>query len=326
MWVLALVGFALVAAGTEWAWRAKGYLPSVSDRELYWAHARNRVYARGGEKKIVILGGSRAQVGIDPAVLRDALPGAHPAVHLAMDGKAPFAVLRDLAKDPRFDGIVLCDVTTAGLTSFAFEQAESRVRFYHDEYHRARRWEDRLNMMFHVWLESRLVICAARLRLFRQVVDREGLQPSYQHMRADRYRAAQYLTRMSAERLEEHRADRLRKSAGYRGHDWLKKRERFERELVEHVKPLVAALQARGGEVIFLRMPTSGELWDISTGEWPKEPYWDKVAPLTGARTIHFKDHADLAAFRCPDGSHLDASDAPAFTRALAGHLAPLLP
>jgi hypothetical protein len=41
----------------------------------------------------------------------------------------------------------------------------------------------------------------------------------------------------------------------------------------------------------------------------------DLPAELT--TTVHFKDHAALAGFACPDTSHIDSKDGPAFTRGL---------
>lgn len=91
-------------------------------------------------------------------------------------------------------------------------------------------------------------------------------------------------------------------------------------EMEEHyrrVELLVDRLLRKGCRVVFIRMPTSGELWELDQQFWPKHLYWDRFASQTAAETIHFKDYAALSAYECPEGSHLDHSDTAHFTRAL---------
>ena len=68
-------------------------------------------------------------------------------------------------------------------------------------------------------------------------------------------------------------------------------------------------------------MPSSGVQWAHTERTLPKREYWDAFAARTRAATIHFKDYPELSQFECPDYSHLDARDVPAFTKALAGIL-----
>ena len=76
-------------------------------------------------------------------------------------------------------------------------------------------------------------------------------------------------------------------------------------------------IRARGGQVIFVRMPTSEPLWTRQARAYPRADYWDRFAAASGSPTIHFADYPSLSCFECPDYSHLDASDAPAFSHAL---------
>jgi hypothetical protein len=94
-------------------------------------------------------------------------------------------------------------------------------------------------------------------------------------------------------------------------------REEFA-EAVGRLEQTVGRIQERGGTVIVIRMPTSGAHWELDEARYPKHEYWDAFPRRTSARAIHFKDQPTLAGFACPEGSHLDARDAPAFTAALA--------
>jgi hypothetical protein len=60
----------------------------------------------------------------------------------------------------------------------------------------------------------------------------------------------------------------------------------------------------------------------VEAKTWPRHRYWDVFAHRVSAATIHFEDDASLAAFKCPDGSHLDVSDARRFTGVLLKILA----
>ena len=50
---------------------------------------------------------------------------------------------------------------------------------------------------------------------------------------------------------------------------------------------------------------------------YPRATYWDVFAAQTAAITIHFADEPTLRDFTCPEGSHMDQSDAVRFTRSL---------
>ncbi len=57
---------------------------------------------------------------------------------------------------------------------------------------------------------------------------------------------------------------------------------------------------------------------DIEEERYPREFYWDVFASRTRAVALHLEDDPVFSAFDCPDGSHIDVRDAPAFTSALA--------
>jgi hypothetical protein len=96
--------------------------------------------------------------------------------------------------------------------------------------------------------------------------------------------------------------------------------ERFEQRMGQ-IESSVQAIQKRGGQVIFLRLPSSGAVRELEARAWPRACYWDRLSAATRARTIHFEDFPQLAGFVCPDGSHLGVEDARRFTEALVGIL-----
>jgi len=94
----------------EYTYRSKGYATTINDNLKLWLYWRDRVYVENGRKKIVIIGASRAQLGIEPKTLAQEFSD-YDIIHLAIDGKGCYATLADLANDRDFDGIVVCSLT-----------------------------------------------------------------------------------------------------------------------------------------------------------------------------------------------------------------------
>jgi hypothetical protein len=90
---------------------------------------------------------------------------------------------------------------------------------------------------------------------------------------------------------------------------------------VEDINAMVRNLRARGGNVVFVRAPSSGDRWDLEEQYHPKASNWDQFATASIAPCLHFRDYAAMRDCQCPDESHLDARDSPRFTRSLIDEL-----
>lgn len=311
-WLVAAGLVVALLAGWEGVLRGLGYRPTVVDDKALWAEQRDRVYSRGDEKAVVLLGDCRMQLDFVPQVLVEKFPG-HRVVQLAVEQTSPVAVLRDLAADERFDGVVICGLNARLLCEDLWDTQQPYVDYYHSKY----TLNEKLNRRLSVALEQRLTILHPQLRLDDMLVQlvKTGHLPSayYIETHADRSRLADY----SGVDIAAHRQFTL-------GRDhWLC----AGRSLPCSVKWLedamkleewVLAIQSRGGEVIFVQFPTTGEHLRYDEFMFPKAQYWDAFAAKIPAPCIHFQDVPQLADFACPDWSHLDRSDAPRFTQELA--------
>jgi hypothetical protein len=92
----------------EFALRRAGHRPSVLDSKALWAMHRHRLAEPESSSYVAILGGSRSQVGLDPTVLKAALPVKSVAM-LAVDGSSCLPVLDDIAYRSEFRGLVIVD-------------------------------------------------------------------------------------------------------------------------------------------------------------------------------------------------------------------------
>jgi hypothetical protein len=80
----------------------------------------------------------------------------------------------------------------------------------------------------------------------------------------------------------------------------------------------VEKIRARGGDVAFIRFPSSGPVYLSETRAFPRSLAWEPFLAQTRAAGVHFEDHAQLQGYRLPEWSHMAAGDAGRFTGALA--------
>ncbi len=310
-WLVAAGLIVALAAGWEGTLRGLGYSPTVVDDKALWAAQRQRVYSDGHEKTVVLLGDCRMQTDFVPQVLAAQFPG-HRVVQLAVEQTSPVATLRDLAADERFDGVVICGVNARLLCEDLWDTQQPYVDYYHNKY----TLNEKLNRRLSVVFQRRLAIIHPQLRLddllVHWVKTRHLPPPYYIETHADRSRLADY----SRVDIEAHRQFTLGRA------QWL-----CSRTLPSSIKWLedamkleewVQAIHCRGGQVIFIQFPTTGDHLRYDEFMFPRAQYWDAFAAKTSALCLHFQDAPQLAGFACPDWSHIDRADAPRFTQELA--------
>ena len=315
IWFVALLAVVLVLGGMEIFWRSGGHIPTVVDDPELWSLHRARVMD-GGRDTIVLLGASRIQLDLSMDALREAFPDSD-IIQLAIDGKHPPAVLRDLAENTTFSGIVLCSITSMGFQRQFRDDQEDYV----ENYHKVSTPNVRLNSFISSVVQDHLVIVDPYLkmkRLIERYIKSGRLpKPRYLITRHDRSRLADY-SMIDIKKQYTYRIKRIREI--YAENPPVPPEE-WRRQAAE-IRPVVEKITGRGGRVVFIRLPSSGEHWEIDEKFYPRKEYWDCIAGLTGAQTIHFKDVDGMKDFVCPEGSHLDRRYSPGFTLVLAKELA----
>jgi hypothetical protein len=305
----------LIIGAVEHHWRALDYRQNILDSAELWSIQRDRVYAVGNTP-LVILGASHIEYGLDTKLLKELLPRYQPAM-LARNGRYPLATLADLARDERFHGLVLCDIDARGLTGYYRDAQQDYVDYFRRQWSPS--WHVHRLLLTH-WQRSMLVAepdFGATSALRRLLVSGEPPWRSPTTFHPDRSgdidfsRADQPgLTQGFIEGYESNQRLHPVEDAG----QWLAG--------LESIAASVAAVRRRGGDVVFVRTPTSGKLRELEDAAYPRAIYWDRLAAATGATTIHSDDVPGLQSIHLPDGSHVDMHDKPAYTRALVDALA----
>ena len=313
-WVSALLIVVLVLGAWEGFWRAQGFLPSIEDDMRLWHLERSRV---SKETRIVFVGSSRIQLGLHPDVFARKW-GVTP-VNLSIDGNPPYPVLKDLADDPDFSGLVICSILPRWLGEKITEdnRASKWVRKYYTRTPLSG-IDARLSLLVQGSFAFRYPGLSPE-KLAKQFQKGDRPRPAYAPMRPDRFREARFapedVPRMLASRIKLERA-------AMEDAEQISSQEFQER--LASLDADVRKIRQRGGDVVFIRMPSSGVIRDLEASAWPREKYWDVLAGSVSATAIHFEDFDGLRDFQCADGSHLDVDQAREFTLQLLKLLPPL--
>ena len=308
-WLLVMALVLVCLGGWESFWRMQGYIPTVDDELGLWAAIRRQANQQEGDS-VALIGSSRIQLGLNPDVF--ARTTAVRPLMLAIDGNSPLPVLQNLAEDPKFSGLVICGLTPQWLaeSKTTKRRAAKWIRKY-----RRQKWSSRLETQLSATIQQLFVFRFPGIsptRVWHHLINDERLKKVYAPMRMDRYRLADY-SRTDLSRLKEAREKRSRQLAA----TTISLAPETFRERVGQVHRWVESIEHRGGQVVFIRMPSTGTIREIEEATWPRHHYWDVFAARMPGLTIHFEDYTALSSLPCPDGSHLDAGGAILFSEAL---------
>jgi hypothetical protein len=315
VWVLALAVIAGTLGFLEAAGRVRGFVPSVRDGAELWSAYRQRCRTGpGGMSPVVTLGSSRFMLGIDPAVLSTTI--GRPVISLAIDAASPIPILRDLAMDEHFHGVVLCEMGAFLKEGTPQWQQWTERPEQYLKYFASRTAMSDTEALLTATLQSHFVFLSPELSprsLFADVLSRQlDLRPPYLRMRPDRYRPADY-ERVDRPRQLKHWIDFFSDLGPPLMAEDLT-------SFIAEMNGFVSRIQQRGGEVVFFRMVSSDGVRTVEDRHSPRWQ-WDLFAQKTEGIAIHYEDAPTLKSFKAAEGSHLDYRNVDAFSRALGDEL-----
>jgi transposase len=329
----------VVAAVAAWEFycRSIGYGPTLNDNEDLWTMARRRVKP----ESVVIIGDSRAWYDLDLDELEKGF-GKRP-VQLAMGGGCAYPVLAALAKDENFHGTIICSVVprlfVAPPGSPPMERAEKAVRRSHTQTP-AQRVSQYLAMPLeeHVAFLKQEELTLDGLLKRLPIPNRPYAQapprlPPY-FGTVDRERRARMIEKCARPGSELARMIQQiwiplftppLPPTYIPKEDFAKQMAQAIEQRFHDVAVAVQKLRARGGKIVFIRFPYSGDLKKLEDRETPRAGIWDRVIRDTGAPGIYYDDYPELRSFNCPEWSHLSAGDSVEFSKRLIPHLRKVL-
>jgi len=76
-------------------------------------------------------------------------------------------------------------------------------------------------------------------------------------------------------------------------------------------------IRARGGTVVFVALPVTGQYLDIENRMYPRKKYWDRLLQVSNTPGIHYTDYPETAGLPCIEESHLSPDNAIKYTVSL---------
>ncbi len=322
---MVLVLFLAAMTGWELRMRAVGLeAGDIDDSAGHWAVERTRLDS-GDNDGIVIIGQSRILYDTDLGVWQE-MTGRRP-VQLALPGTNSRPYLASIADDTDFSGLVVADIQQETyFSSFlgGLPQFIGMEKSWRDE-SPSQKFGHQVGLV----LSRRLAFLDDNYALFPLIErtrienDRAGFDGPY----FDVWKLSENL---------EHRQTflwhRIQSDGYLRAHArtaWSPmgrpQRPPVPQEQIDQaIRETVAAvkkIRARGGEVVFIRPPSTGPYLAREEGRAPRAATWDRLIAETGSFGIHFADYPDMQGLELPEWSHLTREDAARYTRAYVGVL-----
>ena len=310
--------------------RNGGLAVSYDDSPALWTDKRNNVYG-SKQDQVVFIGSSRIKYDLDIATWKS-MTGIE-AVQLACVGSTPLPILKDLAADQNFAGRLVIDVTEPLFFSsapFFYERPNNNLKYFHDH-----TIAQDASFELHRALESQLVLLDeenlsmnAQLGLLPfmvpQLQNRPGVMgPPVFPMEFARTTFDRQ-TYMTANFLADTAQVGIVKSIWAGLAKMPSPPPMNDAQILaflQEVKKSTDQIKARGGQIIFVRTPSSGPFRDMERMGFARERYWDQLLKVTGCAGIHFEDDAATKGLVCPEFSHLSIEDARIYTKAFVNSL-----
>jgi len=313
--------------------RYKGGEADVRDTAELWASQRARASSIGKDA-LILVGSSKIQLDLDLDILAKAT-GLKP-VQLAIDGSPYLEVLENLAVDKSITGTVLISTTLPKLSpGIDAMRVNKWIDVYENNYNNL--WYPKREQLIKAWLQSVSALYANITPLEDLIStvfgNKNKLGGVYLKTSPSRERNADYslvdMPGFYMRRVERNLGYPLPEEA-YASYDSFRDsvinaaKENYSEfstdpKKLRRIKAAIEKLKYRGVDVIIARFPLSGLVESISDIRYPRK-LWNKVVSDLGVRVIDYRDYPELV-YQLPDGSHLDKTQKPQFTRDFTGIL-----
>ena len=281
----------------------------LDDGPSFWAEQRRRVDT--DNVAVVILGDSRILFGTDMNRF-EALTGVRP-VQLALVGSNALPFLENLAGAPAFKGLAIVGIADRnyfrdgpGLGGVALE----RYRFESPAVH--------TSFLIHRALSRRVAFLDDNYRLSKLVrhLDdgwRTGAQfPVPERLWklgtvTDQRQTSMWARVENDPRVREHQRSTWKRAVPAIS-------DAAILAIVERTRVAVAAIRARGGDVVFVRPPSAPSMRVFEDATVSRARGWERLLEGADVRGAYLADDSDVRKLTLPEDSHLSRACATVFT------------
>src|SRR6266496_1592184 len=326
--ILTVALLAIFTASWELYWRSRGFHATYNDDKILWASKRKEVY-KPAKDATVFIGPSRIKFDLDIPTWEE-LTGEK-AIQLAIVGTSCRLILNDLANDKKIKGKLIIDGTE--FTFFAGAALRDRSATQTLNYYHKETPSQKASSAINYALESKLVFLEEgkfglnSLLYGMHIPDRKSVMgpPAFpKEFSVSTFDRQSYFTPMF---LADEHLQNIQKNNWVQRNGWIKKSlaDKTMRGLkgdsltamLDQIKTAIDKIRSRGGQVIFVRPPSSGGYKKAEQIVYPRNEYWEKMLAYTNTPGIYYADYPETANFVCPEWSHLAPKDAIVYTKSL---------
>jgi hypothetical protein len=306
----------LLLAAYEWYFRNIEVWPAGYDENAeLWSYWRAKA-EHATSDDIIIIGSSRAHFNFN-IHLFDSLTGKRP-IMLAIPGSSPYYTFADIVNNTSFNGLLIVGVAPGlfyapGSSYPAQLTKNDRVDFY-----KKQTYASKFNQIVYNYIDPNLNYLDPDLSLKklaerlpfenRDSVMGPLLWPPMVSM--DFYRSVRMHEQFENDTVLQNRQKKIWDSFGHKN--------RFPDSVqvsLNYYTGLVETFQSRGGKIVFVQSPVSGNYLAHEPVNYPREKYWDQLIELSGAIGYYYEDYPELKTMDPPEWSHLSRKDADTFTK-----------
>ncbi len=292
----------------------------IDNSEVAWMKERDRSAGAG----VAIVGDSRILFDTDLDRF-EALTGVRP-IQLAIHGTSPLTLLEDAADNDAFRGLLI-----VGLSDTMFFQPFDGYGAYVRRRHDFKSPSGRASAVIDNMLQRRLAFLDSSYR-FSVLAHRldPDFRPGLEGPKHDIWKISEVGEQRQTWLWPRIETDQ--KLLGHARWAWKGFKEKFpytpQLMAKGHKRARIAVdrIRARGGEVIFVRPPSSPELRVNEEAQVPKAKGWDALLRNTRSAGVHADDLEAVRGLRLPEWSHLNRECSTVFTDAYVRRITELTP
>ena len=312
-WLLTVAICVAVLGAYEFFLNNRGFIPSIENNKNLWSWYRGDI--GGNQKKLVFVGASRSQLGINIPYLKDRF-GKHNVTQLSINGQYPMATLKALANDQQFSGTAIVSFNAQALESRYLDMQEPRNRYYAEQ----SSLNKSLDAYLTAWLQTKWRFLHPLLGA-QDVVDFYAVNHQFKAVfyttaHLDQSVSANY-SKTDVDALLKH----FVKDKQQNYSDDPPTEPKLWAKNIELIKSYGKTIKSKGGQLILVRFPTDKGHWQLDEQYYPREQYWDLIGPGSGVATVHFNDVKGLSEIDLPDSTHVDRKNTLEFTEILFDYL-----
>src|ERR1700676_2644160 len=275
--------------------RQKNLPLSYDDNEALWADKRAMVY-EPQDQATVFIGSSRIKYDLDIPTW-ESITGNH-AIQLANVGSSPRPVLEDLSNDKNFKGNLIVGVTE-NLFFADFSHNDGLTNKKIDYYHKitpTQRSSFQVNRVLEGlfdFLDQQNFSLNAMLDQIH-LSQRPGVIPNRifpsDFGRVSFTRQSSMTPRFVADTNLQNQVKAIWAFVGKKNAIPPPTGKKLD-SILGSVKTLVNKIKERGGHVLFVRAPSSGQFRQVELKNYPRTVYLDRLLAITGCQGIYFEDY-----------------------------------